>query len=84
MEDLEPSPPVAQLVKTPPAMWETWVQSLGGEGALEKGMAESGPSVQPQTPNWPTQQRTGYLSGVHRSWTAWPPRTWLGASDGLT
>ena len=39
MEDLEPSPPVAQLVKTPPAMWETWVQSLGGEGPLEKGMA---------------------------------------------
>ena len=37
MEDLEPSPPVAQLVKTPPAMWETWVQSLGGEGPLEKG-----------------------------------------------
>ena len=30
---------VAQLVKTPPAMWETWVQSLGLEDALEKGMA---------------------------------------------
>ena len=30
---------MAQLVKTPPAMWETWVQSLGGEGPLEKGMA---------------------------------------------
>ena len=39
MEDLEPSPPAAQLVKTPPAVWETWVQSLGGEGPLEKGMA---------------------------------------------
>ena len=35
MEDLEPSPLVAQLVKTPPAMWETWVQSLGWEGPLE-------------------------------------------------
>ena len=23
--------PVAQLVKNPPAMWETWVQSLGWE-----------------------------------------------------
>ena len=30
---------VAQLVKNPPAMWETWVRSLGGEDRLEKGMA---------------------------------------------
>ena len=30
---------VAQLVKNPPAMWETWVQSLGWEDALEKGKA---------------------------------------------
>ena len=30
---------VAQTVKNPPAMWETWVQSLGGEGPLEEGMA---------------------------------------------
>ena len=30
---------VAQLVKNPPAVWETWVQSLGWEGSLEKGMA---------------------------------------------
>ena len=30
---------VAQLVKNPPAMQETWVQSLGGEDPLEKGMA---------------------------------------------
>ena len=28
---------VAQLVKNPPAMRETWVQSLGWEGPLEKG-----------------------------------------------
>ena len=28
---------VAQLVKTPPAMWETWVWSLGWEDPLEKG-----------------------------------------------
>ena len=32
---------VAQLVKNPPAMWETWVQSLGWEDALEKGKATS-------------------------------------------
>ena len=30
---------VAQRVKNPPAMQETWVQSLGWEDALEKGMA---------------------------------------------
>ena len=30
---------MAQLVKNPPAMWETWVQSLGGEDPLEKGKA---------------------------------------------
>ena len=27
---------VAQLVKNPPAMWETWVGSLGWEDPLEK------------------------------------------------
>ena len=32
---------VAQLVKNPPAMWETWVQSLGWEDRLEKGKATS-------------------------------------------
>ena len=30
---------VAQLVKNSPAMWETWVQSLGWEDPLEEGMA---------------------------------------------
>ena len=28
---------VAQLVKNPPAVWETWVQSLGWEDPREKG-----------------------------------------------
>ena len=30
---------VAQTVKCLPAMWETWVQSLGQEDVLEKEMA---------------------------------------------
>ena len=30
---------VAQLVKNLPAMWETWVRSLGWEDPLEKGKA---------------------------------------------
>ena len=30
---------MAQLVKNPPSMQDTWVQSLGWEDPLEKGMA---------------------------------------------
>jgi len=30
---------VAQMVKNPPEMWESWVRSLGWEDPLEKGMA---------------------------------------------
>ena len=30
---------MAQLVKNSPAMWETWVPSLGWEDPLEKGKA---------------------------------------------
>ena len=30
---------IAQLVKNPPAMWETWVPSLGWEDPPEKGKA---------------------------------------------
>ena len=33
------APLVAQLVNNLPAMWKTWVLSLGGEDALEKGKA---------------------------------------------
>ena len=33
------APPVAQTAKNPPAMQETWVQFLGQENPLEKGMA---------------------------------------------
>ena len=30
---------VAQMVKNPPTIWETWVLSLGWEDPLEEGMA---------------------------------------------
>ena len=30
---------VVQMVKNPPAMWETWVRSRGWEDPLEEGMA---------------------------------------------
>ena len=32
-------PVVTQLVKNLPAMWETWVRSLGWKDPLEKGKA---------------------------------------------
>ena len=35
------APLVAQLVKNLPALWETWIQSLGWEDALEKVKATS-------------------------------------------
>ena len=31
--------PIQKKKKNPPGMWETWVQSLGWEGPLEKGTA---------------------------------------------
>ena len=30
---------VAQTVKNPPAMWETWVRYMGWENPLEEGIA---------------------------------------------
>ena len=30
---------MAQMLKNPPAMWETWVWSLSWEDPLEEGMA---------------------------------------------
>ena len=47
---------LAQLVKNPPEMWETKVQSLGWEDSLEKGKAT--------TPVfWP-----GEFHGLYSSW----------------
>ena len=37
--DITQSSLVAQTVKNPPAMQETWVPSLGWEDPLDKGMA---------------------------------------------
>ena len=36
---IDPDPLVAQTVKNLPPVWEIWVQSLGQEDTLEKGMA---------------------------------------------
>ena len=45
---------VAQLVKNLPAMRETWVQSLGWEDPLEKGMATHSSILAWRTP-WTVQ-----------------------------
>ena len=49
---------VAQLVKNPPAMWETWVQSLGWKDPLEKGKATHS-SMLAWRISW-TAQRVGH------------------------
>ena len=52
---------VAQLVKNPPAMWETWVQFLGWEDPLEKGTATLSGTVA-----W---RILWTVYGVTKSWT---------------
>ena len=39
LPEVDRASPVAQTVKNPPAMQETWVGSLGWKDPLEKGMA---------------------------------------------
>ena len=54
---------VAQLVKNPPAIWETWVQSLSWEDPLEKGKATHS-SILAWRISWTVEsvgsQRVGY------------------------
>ena len=56
---------MAQLVKNSPAMWETWVQSLGLEDALEKEMA-----IRSSILAWeiPGTEECGGLQGLPKSW----------------
>ena len=50
---------VAQLVKNLPALWETWVRSLGWEDPLKKGKATHSSILA-----WSL-----YVHGVTKSWT---------------
>ena len=54
---------VAQLVKNPPAMWETWVWSLGWEDPLKKGDANHSSILAWRIP-W-TLQSVGSQRGRH-------------------
>ena len=57
---------VAQLVKNPLAVRETWVQSLGWEDPLEKGVATHSDILA-----WriPVDRGAWRMTGVTKSWT---------------
>ena len=57
---------MAQTVKNLPAMQDTWVQSLGQEDALEKGMA-SHSCVLAWRISW-TEEPGGLQSLGHKEW----------------
>ena len=59
---------VAQSVKNPPAMWETWVRSLGWEDPLEEGMATHSTSLAWRNP-MDRGARQAVVQGVSKSWT---------------
>ena len=59
---------VAQTVKNPPAIQETWVRSLGWEDPLEEGMATHSSILAWRIP----MDREAWLATVHgvaKSWT---------------
>ena len=58
----------AQMVKNPPAMWETWVGSLGWENPLEEGMATHSSSLSWRIPMDRGAWRAK-VHGVEKSWT---------------
>ena len=69
---------VAQMAKRLSAMWETWVQSLGWEGPLEKEMA-----IHSSTLVWtiPWTEEPGRLQSigpqrVRHDWSDLAPSTW--------
>ena len=65
---------VAQLVKNPPAMWETWVRSLGWEDPLEKGTATHSSMLAWRIP-WTVQsmgsQRVGHDWATFTCFVIW-------------
>ena len=52
---------VAQMVKNLPAMWETWVQSLGWEDPLEEGTATHSSTLAWRIP----RDRGAWWAAVH-------------------
>ena len=67
--------PGGSMVKNPPAMWETWVRSLGWEDTLEKGTATYSIIL---TWKIPRSEETGGLQsmGLQRVRHDWGIFTW--------
>ena len=57
---------VTQTVKNPPAVWETWVQSLGWEDPMEEGMAARSSILVWRVP---VDRGACTVLGVTKSWT---------------
>ena len=60
-------PLVAQIVKNPPAVWETWIRSLGREDPLEKGLATDSSFLAWRIPI----DRGAWWAIVHRLTKSW-------------
>ena len=58
---------VAQMVKRLPTMWDTWVQALGPEDALEKEMATHSSTLAWKIPR--TEEPGRLQSMGSQSWT---------------
>ena len=56
---------VAQMVKNLPAPQETWVQSLGREDPLEKGMTNHSSILA-----WRIPRTEAIILGITKSWTS--------------
>ena len=52
---------MAQLVKNLPAIWETWIQSLGWEDPLEEGTAADSSILPGESP----KDRGAWHAAVH-------------------
>ena len=59
---------MAQMVKNLPAMWETWVQSLGWEDPLEAGMATHSSILAWRIP-MDREAWKATVHGVAKTWT---------------
>ena len=57
---------MAQTVKNLPAMWETWLRSLGWEDSLEEGMAAHSSILVPWTQGSGGLQSHGVAKGQIR------------------
>ena len=60
---------VAQIVKNPPAMQETWIPSLGQEKPLEKGMVTHSSILAWRIPWTEEPGRLHTVHGVPKNWT---------------